>query len=185
VDELGVARRDSRQTWVIAIVAIAVLFVAGMPAVQAAVQKVRVQGKAKVADSGGGNIDAKNLGSLGLLDAPGSNGAVAVRNFAGGGGLLGAGDCDAGTPGRPASVLIEASQNTIITAIIITGSDATVGVRAPDLDPLLGPGPVVTFRVDATQSNLFVGLGNGLNVFPSELVFDCTGTNGQFVILGQ
>jgi hypothetical protein len=174
-----------RQTWLIAIVAIAVLFVAGMPAVQAAVQKVRVQGKAKVADSGGGTIDAKNLGDLGLLEAPGSNGAVAVRNFAGGGGLLGAGDCDAATPGRPDAVTVPASQDTIITAIIITGTDAAVGVRAPDLDPLLGPGPIVTFRVDAGQSNEFVGLGNGLNVFPSELVFECAGTSGQFVLLGQ
>jgi hypothetical protein len=167
-----------RQTWVIAIVAIAVLFVAGMPAVQAAAQKVKVQGKV-------GNIDAKRVPAMGLLDAPGSSGAVAVRNYAGGGGLLGAGDCDAATPNRPDSVNVAANRSTIITALIITGTDATIGVSAPDLTPLLGPGPIVTFRVTAGSPNQFVGLGNGLTVFPSNLVFTCTGSDGQFVILGQ
>ena len=181
MEELGVARRDMRQTWVIAIVGIAVLFVAGMPAVQAAAQKVKVQGKV-------GNLDAKRVPALGLLGAPGSDGAVAVRNFAGGGGLLGAGDCNPATP-RPGDagngVVVDPSKTTIITAIILTGTDAEVGVTAPDLGPLFAD-PVVTFSVDAANPNVFVGLGNGLNVFPSELVFECTGgTDGQFVILGQ
>ena len=185
MDELGVARRDMRQTWVIAIVAIAVLFVAGMPAVQAAVQKVKVQGKVKVSDSGGGNVDAKTVPPMGLLDAPGSNGAVAVRNFAGGGGLLGTGDCTPEADPRPNTVSIPANRNTIITAIIVTGTAADVAVAAPDLDPLIGPGPVVTFSANATNPNVFVGLGNGLTVFPSRLVFTCTGGAGNFVVLGQ
>jgi hypothetical protein len=82
-------------------------------------------------------------------------------------------------------VTIAASQTTIITAIIVTGSDATVGVAAPDLDTLIGPGDVVEFTVNAANPQVFVGLGNGLTVFPSELVFTCTGSNGQFVVLGQ
>jgi hypothetical protein len=178
VNELGVARRDMRQTWVIAIVAIAVLFVAGMPAVQAAAQKVKVQGKV-------GNLDAKKVPAMGLLDAPGSNGAVAVRNYAGGGGLLGTADCTEAADPRPNTLSIPANRNTIITAIIVTGTAANVAVSAPDLDPLIGPGPVVTFQANATNPNVFVGLGNGLTVFPSRLVFTCTGGAGNFVVLGQ
>jgi len=185
VDQFGEARRDTRQTWVIAIVAIAVLFVAGMPAVDAAIQATRIKGKVKIADSGGGNVDAANLGDLGLLDAPGSNGAVAVRNFAGGGGFLGTGDCTEAPDPRPNTLSIPASRNTIVTAIIVTGTAADVAVSAPDLDPLIGPGPVVTFSANATNPNVFVGLGNGLTVFPSRLVFTCTGGAGNFVVLGQ
>ena len=185
MDQFGVAGRDMRHTWVIAIVAIAVLFIAGMPAVQAAVEAVRIKGKVKVADSGGGNIDAANLGDLGLLDAPGSNGALAIRNFAGGGGFLGTGDCTPENDPRPNTLAIPASRTTIITAIIVTGSSANVAVNAPDLDPLIGPGPVVTFSANATNPNVFVGLGNGLTVFPSQLVFTCTGGAGNFVVLGQ
>src|SRR5919106_381198 len=114
-----------RQTWVIAIVAIAVLFVAGMPAVQAAAQKVKVQGKV-------GNIDAKRVPAMGLLDAPGSSGAVAVRNYAGGGGLLGTGDCTEAPDPRPNTLSIPADRNTIITGIIVTGTAANVAVAAPD-----------------------------------------------------
>jgi hypothetical protein len=185
VDQLGVARRESRQTWFIAVIAIATLFIAGTPVVEAAVNATKIKGKVKVADSTGGTIDAKNVPDMGLLDAPGSNGALAVRNFAGGGGLLGTGDCTEAADPRPNSVTVPANANTVITAIIVTGTAANVAVSAPDLDPLIGPGPVVTFQANESNPNVFVGLGNGLTVTPSELVFTCTGGSGNFVILGQ
>ena len=79
---------------------------------------------------------------------------------------------------------------TIITGIILTGTDAKVGVAAPDLDSLIGPGAVNEFRADENTPNVFIGLGNGLTVFPSELVFTCTGLNGgagegNYTLLGQ
>jgi hypothetical protein len=183
VDLLEASRREKRQTFTTAIILALVVFLIGAPVVEAAVTRIR--GNVNIKDTGGGKIDASAVPDLGLLGAPGSSGALAVRNFGGGGGLLGAGDCDPGTAGRPATVTVDAGQNTIITAIIVTGSDARVGVSAPDLDTLIGPGDVVEFTVNAANPNVFVGLGNGLTVFPSELVFTCNGTDGQFVVLGQ
>jgi hypothetical protein len=172
------ARRDKRSTWALAVVLIGVLFVAGIPVVEAASQKVRVT------DSKGGNVDSAEVPPLGLLDAPGSTGALATRAFAGGGGLLGTAACDPANP-RGNTATVAASETTIVTALILTGNNAALSVSAPDLDPLIGPGPVVTFQTNANNPNEVVALGNGLTVFPSELVFTCTGGDGNFVILGQ
>ncbi|MGH2786625.1 MAG: hypothetical protein ACRDJV_01780 [Actinomycetota bacterium] len=180
------SRRETRRTWALALVFVAAIFVAGAPVVQAAAQAVRVTNtpSVKIKDTSNGRINSQNIGKLGLFDAPGSNGAVDVRTFGGGGGLLAAGDCHAGSP-RPATATIPASNSTVITALIITGTDATVQVDAPELDPAIGPNPVVQFRVDAGTPQTFVGLGNGLTVTPSSLVFTCVGTNGEFAVLGQ
>lgn len=58
-------------------------------------------------------------------------------------------------------------------------------MAAPDLDQLIGPGPVVNFSTTAENPNEVVAFGNGLTVFPSELVFTCTGGSGNYVILGN
>jgi hypothetical protein len=158
VDHLGWARRDMRQTWILAIALIALLFVAGMPVVEAAVQRVRIS------DSAGGRVDAKNIGDLGLFGAPGSNGAVAVRSFAGGSGLLGTGQCGQGP--RPNSTTIAANANTIITGLLLSGPGNTLSISAPALEPTIGPGPVITFSTNVNSPNMFVGLGNGLTVTP-------------------
>lgn len=161
------------------------------PIAQAAVQAVRVKGAVKVKDSTGDNIDAKDIGGLGLFSAPGSDGALATRTFAGGGGLLGTGDCTANaTTSRPNVYTVDANPETIITAVIVTGTDAKVAVTAPALNNTIGPFPVANFQTTAENPNVFVGLGNGLTVTPSELVFTCTGADGgdgsgDFVILGQ
>jgi hypothetical protein len=197
VDLFEPTRRDTRKAWLSAIALCVVATFVAQPAIAQAVQNVRVKGAVKVKDSTGVNIESEGVGSgagntLGLLGAEGSGGAVATRVFAGGTGLMGTGDCDDNNapPDRPNVVTVDAGADTIITAIIITGTDASVAVTAPDLNPLIGPGPVANFRADATTPNVFVGLGTGLTVSPSELVFTCTAIGGgagegDFVILGQ
>src|SRR5919106_5359492 len=98
-----VSRRETRRTWAIALTLLLAIFVAGAPVVQAAVQRVRVTNtpNVKIKDTGGGRINSTNLGNLGVFDAPGSNGALDVRTLGGGGGFLGAGDCNPATTNRP------------------------------------------------------------------------------------
>ena len=189
-----VTRREKRRSFLGAIAIASVVMLIGAPVVQAAVQTVRVKGAVKIKDTNGVAIESEALPSLGLLGAEGSSGALAVRNFAGGGGLLGTGDCTeaAGTASdpRPNTVTVAAGADTIITGIIITGSDANVSVSAPDLT-VIGPGPVNTFSTTPENPNVFIGLGNGLTVSPAKLVFKCTGDggtgdgSGNFTILGQ
>lgn len=195
-----VTRREKRRSFLGAIAVASVIMLIGAPVVQAAVQTVKVRGAVKVKGTNNVPIESEAIPGLGLFDAEGSTGALAVRNFAGGGGLLGTGDCTAASqanpdPANPADVrsntyTVPASADTIITGIIITGPDANVSVSAPDLLNVIGPGAVNTFSTNRDNSTIFVGLGNGLTVTPSKLVFSCTGDgggdgSGNFTILGQ
>jgi hypothetical protein len=198
LDLTDVSKRDKKQAFFGAIAIALVIAVVAPPAVQAAIQRVRVKGpvNAKIWDSQKNTVRSEGAGAgagntLGLLGAEGSDGALHVQTFGGGGGLLGTGDCtaDAATS-RPNTVTVAANADRVVTAIIITGTDAAVSVRAPDLDDLIGPFPVNTFLTTAQNPNVFVGLGNGLTVSPSELVFTCTAAgggdgSGNFTILGQ
>jgi hypothetical protein len=184
-----VSRRETRRTWAIALTLLVAIFIAGAPVVEAATQAVKVTNTpaVKIKDTKNGQIDAAAVGSgdqggLGLLNAPASKGAVAVRTFGGGGGLINAIDCNAGTP-RPNTTTVGANNRKVITGILFTGTDATVDVDAPALGAL--GVDILKFRANAANPNVFVGLGNGLTVTPGNLVFTCTGTDGEFVILGQ
>lgn len=200
-----VTRRDKRRSFLGAVAVASVVMLIGAPVVQAAVQTVKVKGvvttkskggnvNAKIKDTNGLKIESEVIAPMGLLDAEGSEGAIAVRNFAGGTGFLGTGDCTeaAGTPTdpRPNVVTVDAGKDVIITGVIITGEDANVAVTAPELVPAIGPGAINTFRTTAQNPNLFIGLGTGLTVSPARLVFTCTGSDGgdgsgNFTILGQ
>jgi hypothetical protein len=181
-----------RQTWLLAIVLIVGLFVIGAPVVQAAAQKVKVVNTpdVKIQDTGGDKIDSKKVPDMGLFQAPGTNGAVAVRTFAGGTGLLGAATCDATSPyGNVVTVDSSTGGSKIITGLIIGSNNARVNVRAPDLEPGVD-NPIISLRTNATNPNEFIGFGNGLSVNAAPLVFTCTtegGGNGEghFVVLGQ
>ena len=188
--------RSTRKTWLIVVAGIAAIALIGAPVVQAAVQNVRVKGKVnvKIAGTNGETISASPVEDLGLLGARGSDGAVDVRTFGGGGGLLGTGDCTASVDppagDRPNSTTVAAAADTIITGIIVTGTDAKVAVTAPALNSIIGPGAINEFRADANTPNVFVGLGNGLTVSPAPLIFTCLGWDGtdgsgNYTILGQ
>ena len=180
MDLFETSRREKRQSFVVAIaLAIAVSLLAA-PAVQAALQTVKIK------DSGGGAIDAKRIPAMGLFDARGSNGAIAVRNFAGGGGFLGAIDCNAAPPQSNTTTL---GSGAIITGIIMTGNaagaDAVLGVQSA----AIGPINLMHMRVNAAHPNDFVGLGNGLTL-TDDLTLTCDNGaggagQGQVIVLGQ
>ena len=175
----GLSRGEKRSSFLAAIAVGLMVMLLGAPMVEAAVRKVRVQGQVKVADTNGDALESEVIEDMGLLQAEGSSGALAVRNFAGGGGFLGAGDCTATTAdGRPNFVEVS---NVIVTGIIFTGTDAQIGVQST----AVGPIDLLKFRVNANHPNEFIGLGNGLTA-TAPLTFTCVdGGTGEFVVLGQ
>ena len=184
-----VSRRE-RFSAILGAIALATVVVLLVPPVAEA-QKggVKIKGKVKVVDSDGDNIESEVISDMGLLSAPGSDGAIAVRNFAGGGGFLGAADCSEGTdPGAgDFQENFVTVSNVIVTGIIITGTDSTVTATSA----AVGEGllPLLNFQVNDSNPNEFVGLGNGLTA-TAPLTFTCTATgggdgNGKLVVLGQ
>ncbi len=174
-------RREQRVDVAIALAA----FVVGAPVVEAAVSRVKLAGgtaTSKIKDSGGGTIESEAVGPMGFLQAEGSDGAVAVRSFAGGGGLLGAGDCTASTdPAQgPLQNVVTLSNGAVVTAIVITGT-GTVRVTTE----ALGPIPLANFTVNAENPNEVVGLGNGLTLTSQTQFTGIDGTACNFMILGQ
>ena len=181
-----VTGREKRRSFFGAIAVAAAVMLIGAPVVQAAVQTVKVQGAVKVKDTNGLPIESEKVDPMGVLSAEGSAGAIAVRNFAGGTGFLGTGDCNGNdADSRESSVVVPAGEDQIITGIIITGAGTTVEVSAPELEPAIGPGAVNTFVATPENPNVFVGLGTGLTVSPAQLVFECVAGTGNFTILGQ
>jgi hypothetical protein len=118
---------------------------------------------------------------MGLFEAAGSSGAVDVRNFAGGGGVLGAADCTETTAdGRANFVSVT---DAIVTGIIMTGTDATFTATAQAFGAHALP--LLRFKVTPENPSEFVGLGNGLSI-TTELKVTCTaGTDGLLIVVGQ
>jgi hypothetical protein len=181
VDILESARGERRRFMAAAVLVLMVGILAP-PAVNAAAKAIKVKvvkRPVKVVDTTGDPIESSAIPPMGSTQSPGSAGALAVRTFAGGGALLGAGVC-----GGPALTL-QPSTTSKVTAIIITGTDGIVDIQAPGL-PGVPPGyQFLQFRVTADNPNVFVGLGNGLTVHPAPLQFTCTGPSARFVVLGQ
>lgn len=172
--------RDKRHAFFGAIALALVVSVVAPPVVQAAVQRVRGTVTAKIKDTRGGAINSKGIPAQGLTDIPGSSGAVDVRNFAGGAGVLGAAFCsDLG--GNVAT----AEGGDVVTDILITGTDGEVKVATTALPghPAY-PGALLTARVDANNPNVFVDLSNGLGI-TAPLTFTASGTDCQVIILGH
>lgn len=185
MDLLAVSGREKRQTFFSAIAIALAVFIVGAPVVEAAVSRVKLAGgtaTAKIKDSNGDSVESAAIPDMGLTDAPGTSGAIAVRNFAGGGGLLGAGDCTASTePAQgPLPNTVTLGGGNIVTGIIITGT-GTVRITTD----ALGPIPLANFVVNAEHPNEFVGLGNGLTTTTPLHFTGIDGTACNFVILGQ
>ena len=218
-----VSRRDKRRTFVaVAGIGLALAVIAA-PLASATHTRSHV-GTVKIKSSTGGNILSKQVGDAGgacpagqvcngITPVPGSKGAVDVRLFAGGGGVLGAGNCGSPVVANR-SVTVPAGEQ--VTGILFTGAfvpttpgqqdgpgamvaDArmrvfTTAIQA-DFD---GPGPdpaepvnLLDFHVDDQQRNIGLSLPNGIGT-THPLTFACSGTAnetaagaGKFVILGQ
>ena len=174
--KVEVARSDKFKALVGAIALALVVAVLAPPAVQAAVQKI--SGTVKIKDTGNGNINSKSIGDQGLFDAPGSTGALDVRTFGAGNGFLAGANCQAPAPGNVAVV----PGGSIVTGILITGSDATVDVRAQAIGN--GVPVILSFETTPDNANAAFSLGNGLKA-SGQIRFTCVGTDGQVALLGQ
>lgn len=182
MDLFETSRREKRQSFFVAIALAAVVSMLAAPVVQAAVQTVKVK------DTDGSAVDAKKIPAMGLFDAKGSKGALAVRNFAGGGGFLAAIDCAAGAP-QANTVTLPSGQGVIITGIIMTGNDAGANGVLGVQSAAIGPIDLMHLRVTAGNPNEFVGLGNGLTL-TDDLTLTCDNGSGgagqgQVIVLGQ
>jgi hypothetical protein len=176
LDLFEVSRREKRLTFftMIAFALIAALFVP--PAVQAAVTKIT--GTVKVKDSTGSAVESEAIGPQGLTQVPGSSGAIAVRTYAGGNGVVGLGDCSETTADGLPNV-VEVAGGNIVTAILITG-EGTVSTRAA----AIGPIDLLKFTVGPNEPNVGIALGNGLGV-TAPLTFTGSGPGCNYVLLGQ
>ena len=187
MDVLDSGKRERRQSFVLALVLALVVSILAAPVVEAAV--TRIKGTVNVKDSSGDAIDAAATGALGLFQAEGSSGAVAVRNFAGGGGFLGAADCNAATALPDTITLPSNNIGKIVTAVIVTGSDASAAISSEQVDTLFGvPAsadfPVANITTTAENQTQSLALGNGLTL-TAPLKLKCNGTDGNIIVLGQ
>ena len=184
---IDVSGREKRQTFLSAIAIAMAVFVIGAPVVEAAISRVKLAGgtaTAKIKDSTGATVESEPIDRMGLTQAEGTDGAIAVRNFACGGGLLGAGDCTASTePAQgPLPNTVTLSGGHVVTGIIITGT-GTVRITTQAVGS--GQVPLANFAVNAENPNEFVGLGNGLSVTTPLTFTGIDGTACNFVIVGQ
>lgn len=187
MEKIQVSGRDKRHTFFAAIGIALTVFIVGAPVVEAAISRVKLAGgtaNAKIKASNGSAIESESIGPMGLLQAEGSDGAIAVRNYAGGGGILGAGDCTASTePAQgPLKNTVNISGGDIVTGVIVTGT-GTVRVTSAALGN--HQLPLANFTVNAENPNEFVGLGTGLTLTSQLRFTGIDGTACNFVVLGQ
>ncbi|MDQ3957719.1 MAG: hypothetical protein M3273_05285 [Actinomycetota bacterium] len=181
-----VTPREKRQTFFVAVAIGLALFMVSAPVVEAAISRVKLAGgtaTSKIKDSDGSNVESEVVGPMGFLQADGSDGALAVRTFGGGGGLLGAGDCTASTePAQgPLKNTVTLGNGAVLTGIIITGT-GTVRMTSAALNSNL---PLANFTVNADHPNEVVDLGNGLTLTAPMTLTGIDGTACNFVALGQ
>jgi hypothetical protein len=193
-------RREKRQTFFVAIALAAAVMLLAAPVVQAAIQKVQVTNtvpvkvkgqpiavkgtvNSKIKDSTGDAINSEVIGPMGLTGVPGSDGAMDVRIYAGGTGVLGVGDCTAAAAaGTDPSNVVTVPGNRVVTALIITGVGEVQLTSA-------ATGAIVLnrFNVDAGTPNYSLSLPNGLGT-TAPLTFtgqDDGGANCQYTVLGE
>ena len=186
MNQLDVSKRAKRQTFLAAIAIGLCVFVLGAPVVQAAISRVKLAGgtaTAKIKGSDGHTIDVEPVVDMGFLQAEGSAGAVDVRTFSAGGGLLGAGDCTASRePAQgPLSNTVTLPSGAIVTELIITGT-GTVRMVSQAVNENI---PLANFTVNASNPNESVGFGNGLTLTSPTTFVGIDGSACNFMVVGQ
>lgn len=170
----------------VAVLLLVALLALGGPAVEAARQKVVLAGgstTAKIKDSNGTAIESLRIPKSGLFKASGSGGAIAVREFAGGAGLLGAGDCTASTePAQgPLPNVIDLGGRAIITGVLVTGT-GTVRMTSSGIGS--GQVPLANIVVNAQHPNEFLSLEGGFRLSTPVRFTGVDGTACNFVVFG-
>ena len=176
-------RRNVRKTAWTVVAVLGAVIVLSAPIVQAATQKVKVTNPVKIQDSDGTTIESEAIGEMGLLKAPGSDGALAVRTYPGGGGLLGAGDCTASTdPAQgPLSNVVTVPGGSIVTGVLVTGI-GTVRITAQAVGN--GAVPLANVTVNNQHPNEVLALGSGLSATQPVTFTGIDGTACNFLVFG-
>ncbi|MEA2498471.1 MAG: hypothetical protein QOH26_876 [Actinomycetota bacterium] len=183
MDLMETTRSEKRQSFLVAIALAAVVMLIAAPVVQAAVSAVRVTNTpaVKIKDSGGGKVNSEPVPDMGLTAVPGSDGALDVRVYAGGTGVLGVGDCSAAANTGALNV-VTVPGNRVITAFIMTGTGTVTLTSEAVGGGLL---PLNRFVTDASTPNFALSLPNGLGT-TAPLIFTGTdGTSCQYTVLGE
>jgi hypothetical protein len=186
VDLYESTRREKRQSFFVAIALAAAVMILAAPVVQAAVQSVKVANtpSVKLKDTAGGRINSEPVGPMGITGVTGSSGAVDVRVYAGGTGVLGLGDCST-TDADGFTNVVAVPGGKVVTAFILTGT-GTVTMTSEALTQNQ-PVPLSKFHVDSANPNFALTLPEGLGT-TAPLTFTANaGAPGDcsFVVLGQ
>ena len=181
MDLMETTRREKGRAFFGAIALALVVAVIAPPVVQAAVTRVRGTVTAKVKDTRGGEINASAIPDQGLTDVPGSAGAMDVRHFAGGAGLLGVADCGDGAT-APLPNTIALSGGGVVTDMIVTGTDGEMRITSTAVGN--NQVPLTRFRVTTDNPNLHVPLSVGLGI-TAPLTLTTSGTDCNVVVLGH
>lgn len=176
---IDVARSDRWKAFLSALVLAGIVLWIAQPAVEAAVRAVRVRGTVKTAVT---NIGSKKINPQGVFQAPGSKRALDVRTFGAGNGFLAAADC---IPATPIPATVEAPGGSVVTGLLLTGTDETVTVTAEALGNHAVP--LLHLRTTAENPNAAFSLGNGLKATaPVRFALDCGADPlGNLVLIGQ
>jgi len=176
-------RRSVKKTALTILAILSAVVVLSAPIVQAQGSRVRVTNTVKTADSDGSTIESEPIGEMGLLRAPGSDGALAVRNYPGGGGLLGAGDCTSSTEPQagPLPNVVNVPGNSIITGVLVTGT-GVVRITAAAVGN--GQVPLANVTVNSNHPNEVLALGTGLSATQPVTFTGVDGTACNFLVFG-
>ena len=181
MDLFDSAKRERRQSFVLALVLAIAVSVLAAPVVEAAVTTIK--GTVKVKDSNGSAVESEVIAPGGAFQTGGSSGAVAVRTFGGGNAFGGAADCTGTpTPTDPLPNSITVPGGNLVTGIIATGTDMNIRVTSEAVGG--GQLPLLNFQTTAENPNVFIGLGNGLEL-DDNLTMTCTAGTGNFVVVVQ
>ncbi len=196
-------RREKWHVFAAAIIGAFLVSLVGPPVVEAATSTVKVKGPvvAKIQDSTGDVVVSREIPDMGLTASEGSEGALDVNSFPGGGGVLGIADCSAAEgasapPGRNLPNKIEIPGGKIATAIIVTGNSVRAQISSEATDALIlgaqagaADYPITVFRTTPDNPNVATSLGTGLSTTaPLKMLCtapDGTDADGNVIVLGR
>lgn len=187
------ARADTRRFFMVAALAVLVGLVAPTGVEAAKSSKVTIKNPfltTRAQDTTGDAIEAEAIPPMGTTAIPGSDGALAVRAYAGGGGFIGAIDCDtASPPSDSITIATDATGNEVVTALIATNASGTTANFALSAGGPLAPlGTLLSINLPPDDF-ASVELATGLTIHAAPVTIACTtpgaGNGGDLAVLGR
>jgi hypothetical protein len=190
------ARVDARRFMMVAALAVIVGLVAPTGVNAAGSSKVTVKNPflvTRVQDSTGDPVEAESIPPGGSTSVPGSDGALATKNYSGGSGFIGVIDCDTGTAAKASTITVapDSAGNEVVEAIIMgTDDSADTGTfKLTAGGPLAALGDILYLTVSPDNPNDSVALPYGLAVSSVPVTLTCTttgaGNSASAVLIGR